>query len=385
MTSQPGQGSTFWLELPFAPAQAPEVLTAAATAAAEAALPAAVGLADRPLRGLRVLLAEDNPINQEVACTLLNEAGARVSTADNGQIAVTLAARGGFDLILMDMQMPVMDGLHATTAIRALPAPWGRVPIIAMTANAFEEDRRRCLDAGMDDYLAKPVDPEALRRCLSRWKPAAAPVALPAVVARAPEAEADVRARLLGLSELDVAAALKRVQGQWPLLLRTLQLFLTHYGQTPQQLQDPQTLPPHDRLRQLGHSLAGAAATIGATAVYEQARALEHSQPDAVDPTRLPTLAALQLGRSLQRCLSALRQALTPPTATSLPPAAADHASTTPAPPPPRSDHGPAAHLARSAARPRHRRLRLVGRANHPAHPYLGGGHDGPLPRDSGL
>ena len=308
VTSQPGQGSTFWLELPFAPAQTPDAPALVAPTATEAAASTPAHPADQPLRGLRVLLAEDNPINQEVACTLLNEAGARVSTADNGQIAVTLAARGEVDLILMDMQMPVMDGLQATAAIRALPAPLGRVPIIAMTANAFEEDRRRCLEAGMDDYLAKPVDPDALRRCLSRWKPAARPVPLSPTMTRPLDAQDDVRARLLALSELDVAAALKRVQGQWPLLLRTLQLFLTHYGQTPQQLQEPNLLPPYDRLRQLGHSLAGAAATIGATTVYEHARALEHSQPDAVDPTRLPTLAALQLGRSLQRCLSALRQ-----------------------------------------------------------------------------
>ena len=310
VTSQPGQGSTFWLELPFAPAQTPEALTPAAATATETAAPSPAHPNDQPLRGVRVLLAEDNPINQEVACTLLNEAGARVNTVDNGQIAVTLAARGGVDLILMDMQMPVMDGLQATAAIRALPAPLGRVPIIAMTANAFEEDRRRCLEAGMDDYLAKPVDPDALRRCLSRWKPAARPVPQRPSVTRPLDAQDDVRARLLALTELDVAAALKRVQGQWPLLLRTLQLFLTHYGQTPQQLQDPNLLPPYERLRQLGHSLAGAAATIGATTVYEHARALEHSQPEAIDPTRLPTLAALQLGRSLQRCLSALRQVL---------------------------------------------------------------------------
>jgi PAS domain S-box-containing protein len=119
--------------------------------------------------GARVLLAEDNLINQEVAATLLNAAGLQVELADNGERAVELALTRSFDLILMDMQMPRMDGLVAATTIRARlgPAP----PIIAMTANAFAEDRAACLAAGMDDHLPKPVVADALYGKLLAWLP----------------------------------------------------------------------------------------------------------------------------------------------------------------------------------------------------------------------
>ena len=119
--------------------------------------------------GQRVLLAEDNPINQEVAVELLRSAGLRVETADDGQRAVELALAGRYDLILMDMQMPRLDGLAATREIRARAD--AQPPIIAMTANAFGEDRAACLEAGMNDHVAKPVDPSVLYATLLRWLP----------------------------------------------------------------------------------------------------------------------------------------------------------------------------------------------------------------------
>jgi CheY-like chemotaxis protein/nitrogen-specific signal transduction histidine kinase len=121
--------------------------------------------------GQRVLLAEDNLINQEVARELLLAVGMKVDLANDGQEAVGLAAQRDYDLVLMDMQMPVMDGLDATRALRAMPRH-ARTPILAMTANAFGDDRRACLAAGMDDHIAKPVDPELLYGMLCRWLPA---------------------------------------------------------------------------------------------------------------------------------------------------------------------------------------------------------------------
>jgi CheY-like chemotaxis protein len=122
----------------------------------------------------RVLLVDDNPVNLEVAAELLRAVGLEVLLADDGAQAVALAAQRQPALILMDMQMPGMDGLAATRTIRAQPATAGapHLPILAMTANAFGEDRQACLDAGMDDHIAKPVDPEMLYTTLLRWLPA---------------------------------------------------------------------------------------------------------------------------------------------------------------------------------------------------------------------
>jgi CheY-like chemotaxis protein len=117
--------------------------------------------------GRRILVAEDNEVNQLVIEGLLNLLGHRSSTVGNGRLALERAAEGGWDLILMDMQMPELDGLEATRAIRRLPAPYNRVPIIAMTANAREEDRQACLAAGMNDFLSKPVNVTALQAALA--------------------------------------------------------------------------------------------------------------------------------------------------------------------------------------------------------------------------
>ncbi|WP_326540647.1 response regulator [Pseudorhodoferax sp.] len=128
------------------------------------------------LRGFHLLLAEDNPLNQEIACALLHEVGITVEVAPDGQAAVALALAGRFDLVLMDMQMPVMDGVDATRAIRRRLAS-ARLPIVAMTANAMAADRASCMEAGMDDFLSKPILPADLWQCLLRWLVARRPPA----------------------------------------------------------------------------------------------------------------------------------------------------------------------------------------------------------------
>jgi two-component system sensor histidine kinase/response regulator len=119
-------------------------------------------------RGARVLLVEDNEINQEVAIGQLEDAEVDVDVADNGEIAVRMVKEKNYDLVLMDMQMPVMDGIEATKVIRSDPR-FDTLPIIAMTANAMAADRDRCLDAGMNDHIAKPIDPDQLYAVLLHW------------------------------------------------------------------------------------------------------------------------------------------------------------------------------------------------------------------------
>ena len=152
--SQPGRGSTFWF-------------TARLTAPADLAPPPVYQPTDQAL-GTRRLLVEDNPVNQALAQALLQGAGYTVLLANNGREAVDLLRADRVDLVLMDMQMPEMDGLEATAAIRRLPGQQD-VPIIAMTANASDEDRQVCLRAGMSDFLAKPIDAAGLYAMLARW------------------------------------------------------------------------------------------------------------------------------------------------------------------------------------------------------------------------
>ena len=160
--SQPGVGSTFWFTVRLGKTSDAGLQTAVfASNSAETRLKA--GFA-----GARILLAEDEPISQEVSCAWLEEVGFAVDLAEDGSAALALAKQTQYDLILMDMQMPKMNGIEATRAIRLLPG-YAATPILAMTANAFDEDRQVCIEVGMNDHIGKPVDPEKLFETLLKW------------------------------------------------------------------------------------------------------------------------------------------------------------------------------------------------------------------------
>ncbi len=168
VASTAGHGSRFWFTVPFRPAVQAE----------GPSLPEDLRWPDKSaasLRPLDVLLAEDNPINAKLACLLLERAGHRVTAVTNGAMALAAVAERRFDVVLMDVQMPEMNGFEATRQIRGLPDPRARIPVIAMTANVLAGDEEKCRQAGMDDYIGKPFKPAELMAKLARW--AAGPAA----------------------------------------------------------------------------------------------------------------------------------------------------------------------------------------------------------------
>jgi two-component system sensor histidine kinase/response regulator len=281
------------------------------------------------LRGARVLAVDDNEINLQVARELIEEVGPWVDTCSDGAQAVEQVQRQAYDLVLMDMQMPVMDGLSATRAIRALTGMAG-LPIVAMTANAMDQDRDRCIGAGMNDFLSKPIDPARLRDILQSWiKPGLARAAIPPSLPEGgrPALEADAAIELPSIEGLDTAAGLGRVLGKRPLYLSLLGQFVAGHRGDGRAIADALETGDTEQARSLAHRLRGVAANLGALEVQAAAGVLEQrlgQKSPLVDGQGL--LAALS--DSLSRLSAALDGVL--PAAQ----VAADQAPALPAPDP---------------------------------------------------
>ncbi len=217
------------------------------------------------LSGLHVLLVEDNEFNQQLATALLNRAGIEVSLARDGIEAVEAVQPGRFDAVLMDMQMPRMDGIEATRNIRNNPALAG-LPIIAMTANAMASDQENCLAAGMNDYIAKPIHVDALYATLARWTKRDIQTAKPDAT--------ETRQQPKASYALDTARAIAGMGGK-DTYLTVLEKFIPNQGQAVQSIQGALAANDHKTAERLAHTLNGIAATIGAATLSDCARQLE--------------------------------------------------------------------------------------------------------------
>ena len=270
VTTRPGEGSEFWFCVSEPTVPAP------VRAEAEAPPPSrATPDACPATRPPRLLLAEDDLTNQVVAVSLFELLGLHVDVAGNGREAVQALAAKPYDAVFMDVQMPVMDGLEATRCLRARPDAVRNVPILALTAHALEGDRERCLDAGMNDYLTKPLDLALLVDVLNRWLPpecgtivlpAAEPLEeTPVPVSPVPEEEA----------VFDRAGMLGRMAGKEGMLRKLCRVFLDNLPFLLDELRDALERGELEAIRNFAHKLKGSAANVGGEALRAAALRLE--------------------------------------------------------------------------------------------------------------
>jgi len=253
----------------------------------------------KPPAGVRgqILVVEDNLINQQVALGILQIQGYCVTVANNGREALEACAREAFDAILMDCHMPEMDGFEATMEIRRREqsSDARRVPIIALTANAMAQDREECLNAGMDDHLAKPFSMQTMQDMLDRWMPQAT---VPALMR---PAQAD---DVLERGVLDHLGAL-RINGRPQLLARTIGLYLVESPKLIQKLKQAASAGDAPEIARCAHSLKSASANVGATALSRYCGDIEGSarRADTEEARRLFPRIELEHGR-VQSALS---------------------------------------------------------------------------------
>jgi CheY-like chemotaxis protein/HPt (histidine-containing phosphotransfer) domain-containing protein len=269
-------------------------------AEATALPPKATGRVDESvarMRGARILLAEDNDINQQIAREILESAGLEVIVANDGRQAVAKIREQDFNAVLMDIQMPVMDGYAATREIRRLPSDKRHIPIIAMTAHAMSGDREKSLAAGMNDHVTKPIDPPALFQALVQW---IGPLAgnLPGPAAATVGLKEDAGAFPADLPGIDTARGLARVGGNARLYRTLLTKFRRDYADVAHQVQNALEGNEQELARRLAHTVKGVAGNVGAEALQKAAgdleRAIRQGAFEDASTLNRPFAAALQ-------------------------------------------------------------------------------------------
>ncbi len=254
VTSEPGRGTEFTFDLAFIRPRDDEVVLDLSAG------PLPYGVTG-DLSGVRVLLAEDNRINAEVAVEILKEAGASVDVAVNGREAVDMALEDPYDIVLMDIEMPVMGGYEAARLLRESNLT---LPVVAMTAHAMEGVREACLDAGMNDYIAKPIEPHVILNVLSRWlkqdMPSPSPASSPAAFT---------------LPGIDVKEGTRRLMGKEDLYRKLLAGFFRKNASVPDDIREAIAKGETALALALAHTLKGTASTLSATFVHRAALELE--------------------------------------------------------------------------------------------------------------
>ncbi|MCL2346086.1 MAG: response regulator [Desulfobulbus sp.] len=277
------------------------------------------------IRGARILLVEDNELNQEVAQAILDEEGFRVDVAGDGQQAIDKLEQENYDLVLMDMQMPVLDGVSATRILRQNPR-FAALPIIAMTANVMEADRKRCMEAGMNDHVAKPIEPEELWAALLRWIPRrdkAAGESVEQASAQQPpiqqtqqpptapqRAAGQASTSLPTIEGLDIQDGLRRVMGKEKIYVNLLRKFVETHADSIDALEQVMEAGNQAETQRIAHTLKGVCGNIGVNAALCQSAAqLEAAARNGAPLEQMRPLFE-QLRKPFQELIENIRRAL---------------------------------------------------------------------------
>jgi len=257
------------------------------------------------IRGAKILLAEDNDLNQQVAIELLTECGFEIDLAENGAIAVQMAAEKQYDIILMDMQMPVMDGLMATRKIRELKG-FGKLPILAMAS-----DRASCLQAGMNDHITKPIDPDALLAALLQWIPSKTSAGKPQARAAATTSSSLEIGPLAAIEGLDAGCGMRRTLNKPESYKKLLRRFVDSQSNAIADIRSHLAANDRNTAERAAHTLKGVAGTVGAVTVQAIAELIEQVIREGGDASELePSLVEAE--RTLSSLFSALKNVLQP-------------------------------------------------------------------------